>query len=438
MIYKYNIREILEDYFSISKNLLYANNQKIVLNCTPNYLNCSSTCNSPHFEPNANRSELFKVWSTFNFGNCVVHLCSFFLSSRSLLNVLVDPFIFSLCFWGFGSYLLSLLWILHCCCCSLAQSSPTLCDPMGCSTPGFPVLHYLPEFAQIHVRWVGAAIQSSHPLSSPSHLALNLFQHQGLFQWVSSSHQVVKVLELRLQHQSFHWIFGVDFLWDWLVWSPWSPRDSQESSPAPQFETINSSALSLSYGPSLTCVHEYWKNQLLLIMVSTKDTFPKCPPGDDWNSPRLGSHLKCPGCSSHYECPQFSSVQFCRSVVSGSSQPHKSQHARPPCPTPTPRVYPNPCPSSHWCHPAISSSVVPFFSCPLSSPASGSFPMSQLFTSGGQSTGVSASASVIPMNTQDWSPLGWTGWISLQSKGLKSLHKSIPHFPLQSTFKRLS
>ena len=101
LIYKYNIREILEDYFSISKNLLYANNQKIVLNCTPNYLNCSSTCNSPHFEPNANRSELFKVWSTFNFGNCVVHLCSFFLSSGSLLNVLIDPFIFSLLFLRF-------------------------------------------------------------------------------------------------------------------------------------------------------------------------------------------------------------------------------------------------------------------------------------------------------------------------------------------------
>ena len=111
-------------------------------------------------------------------------------------------------------------------------------------------------------------------------------------------------------------------------------------------------------------------------------------------------------------------VQFNHSVVSDSLQPHESQHARPPCPSPTPRVYPNSCPSSRWCHPAISSSVVPFSSCPQPLPASGSFPMSQLFTWGGQTIGVSASASVLPMNTQDWSPLGWTGWISLQSKGL--------------------
>ena len=112
------------------------------------------------------------------------------------------------------------------------------------------------------------------------------------------------------------------------------------------------------------------------------------------------------------------SVQFSRSVVSDSLQPCESQHARPPCPSPTPGVYPNSCPSSQWCHPAISSSVAPFSSCPQSLPASGSFPMNQLFTWGGQSTGVSASASVLPMNTQDGSPSGWTGWISLQSKGL--------------------
>ena len=115
---------------------------------------------------------------------------------------------------------------------------------------------------------------------------------------------------------------------------------------------------------------------------------------------------------------QFSSVQFSHSVVSKSLRPHEPQHARPPCPSPTSRAYPNSCPLSQWCHLAISSSVVPFSSCPQSLPASGSFQMSQLFTSGSQSTGVSASASVLPMNTQDWSPLGWTGWISLQSKGL--------------------
>ena len=113
----------------------------------------------------------------------------------------------------------------------------------------------------------------------------------------------------------------------------------------------------------------------------------------------------------------FSSAQFSRSVVSNSLRPHESQHPRSPCLSPAPEVYSNSCPSSQWCHPAISSSVVPF-SCPQSLPASGSFPMSQLFPWGGQSTGVSASASVLPMNTQDWPPLGWTGWISLQSKGL--------------------
>ena len=112
------------------------------------------------------------------------------------------------------------------------------------------------------------------------------------------------------------------------------------------------------------------------------------------------------------------SVQFSCSVVSDSLQPNESQHARPPCSSPTPGVYPNPWRSSWWCHPAISASVVPFSSCPQSFPALGSFPMSQLFTWGGQSIGVSASTSVLPMNTQDWSPLGWTGWIFLQAKGL--------------------
>ena len=114
----------------------------------------------------------------------------------------------------------------------------------------------------------------------------------------------------------------------------------------------------------------------------------------------------------------FSTVQFSHSVVSDSLQPHEPQHTRPPCPSQTHGVYSDLCPLSRWCHSAISSSVVPFSSCPQSFPAVGSFPMSQLFTRGGQSIGVSASTSVLPMNTQDWSPLGWTGWISLQSKGL--------------------
>ena len=115
-----------------------------------------------------------------------------------------------------------------------------------------------------------------------------------------------------------------------------------------------------------------------------------------------------------------SSVQFSRSVVSDSLQPNESQHARPPCPSPSPEVHPNSRPSSRWCHPAISPSVVPFSSCPQSLPASESFPMSQLLAWGGQSqsTGISALASFLPKNTQGWTPLEWTGWISLQSKGL--------------------
>ena len=121
----------------------------------------------------------------------------------------------------------------------------------------------------------------------------------------------------------------------------------------------------------------------------------------------------------YFMCPvQFSPVQFICSVLSDYVQPHEWQHVCPPCLSPTPRVHANSYPSSWWCHPAILSFVIPFSSCPQSLPASGSFPMSQLFAWGGQSIGDSASASVLPMNTQDWFPLGWTGWISLQSKGL--------------------
>ena len=131
-----------------------------------------------------------------------------------------------------------------------------------------------------------------------------------------------------------------------------------------------------------------------------------------------------------------SSVQFSLWVVSDSLRPHDSQHARPPCPSPTPGIYSNSCPSSQWCHPAISSSVIPFSSCSQSLPASGSFPTSQLFAWDGQSIGVSASASVLPMNTQGWSPLGWTGWISLQSKGLSRVFSNTtvqkhPFFDIQ-------
>ena len=126
-----------------------------------------------------------------------------------------------------------------------------LCNPMDCGIPGFPVHYQLPEPTQIHVHCIGDAIQSSHPLSSPSPLALNLSQHQGLFKWVSSSHEVAKVLEFQLQHQSFQHTPRTDLLQDGLVGSPGSPRDCQESPPTPQFKSINSSALSFLHSPTL-------------------------------------------------------------------------------------------------------------------------------------------------------------------------------------------
>ena len=129
---------------------------------------------------------------------------------------------------------------------------------MDWGTPGFPVIHHLLEFAQTHGHWVSDAIQPYHPLSSPP--AFSLSQHQGLFQWVGSSHQAAIVLELQPHHQSFQWVFRVDFLQDWLVWSPCCPRDSQQSYLAPQFESINSLSLSLLYGPVFTSIHNYYKN----------------------------------------------------------------------------------------------------------------------------------------------------------------------------------
>ena len=144
-----------------------------------------------------------------------------------------------------------------------------------------------------------------------------------------------------------------------------------------------------------------------------------------WFAIRISLHFYCPLFLKRWWKIIINSVQFSRSVVSDSLRPHELQHARPPCPSPTPRVHSKSCPSSRWCHPAISSSVVPFSSCPQSLPASGSFPMSQLFAWGGPSIGVSALASLLPMNTQDWSPLGWTGWTSLQSKGLSRVFSNI-------------
>ena len=139
---------------------------------------------------------------------------------------------------------------------------------MDCNTPGLPVRHQLPDFTQTHIDRVGDAIQPSHPLWSPSPPAFNLSQHQGLFQWGSSLHQVDKGLEFQLQHQSFQWTPRTDLLQDGLVGFPCCPRDSQESSPTPQCKTINSLALSFLYGPTLTSIHDYRKNHSL-----TRQTF---------------------------------------------------------------------------------------------------------------------------------------------------------------------
>ena len=135
---------------------------------------------------------------------------------------------------------------------------------MDHSTPGFHVHHKCLEFTQTHLRWFSDAIQPSHPLLSPSPPAFNLSQHQGLFKWVSSSHQVAKVLEFPLQPQSFQGTPKTDLLQDGLVGSPCSPRDSQESSPTPQFKSINSLVLSFLYNPTLTSIHDHWKTLALM------------------------------------------------------------------------------------------------------------------------------------------------------------------------------
>ena len=146
---------------------------------------------------------------------------------------------------------------------SVPQSCLTLCDPMNCSMPGLPVHHQLLEFTQTHVHLVSEAIQPSHSLLSPSPPAPNPSQHQSLFQWVNSLHEVAKVLEFQPQHHSLQRNPRADLLQNGLVGSPCSPRDSQESSPTPQFKSINSSALSFLYSPTLTSIHDHWKNHSL-------------------------------------------------------------------------------------------------------------------------------------------------------------------------------
>ena len=173
---------------------------------------------------------------------------------------------------------------------SVAQLCPTLCNPMNRSMPGLPAHHQLPELTQIHVHWVDDAIQPFHPLSSSSPPALDLSQHQGLFKWVSSSHQVTKVSEFQLQHQFFQWTPRTDLLYDGLVGSPCSSRDSEESSPTPQFKSINSSALSFLYSLTLTSIsfttckcgrmnsHNMQVQALLLIWDNLTSTSNLCLP----------------------------------------------------------------------------------------------------------------------------------------------------------------
>ena len=194
--------------------------------------------------------------------------------------------IFSSVSYSFSEQILCLL----CCCCSVIQSCLTLCIPMDSSMPGFPVHHQLPELAQTHVHRVSDALQPSHPLSSPSPPAFSLSQHQDLFQWVSSLHQMAKVLELQLQHQSFQWKFKTDFLYNWLVWSPYGPRDSQESSPTPQFKSISSSLLRILYGPAHMTT---WKTIALIILCVHAKSLQLCP--------TLSDHMDCslPGSSVH-------------------------------------------------------------------------------------------------------------------------------------------
>ena len=184
---------------------------------------------------------------------------------------------------------------------------------------------------------------------------------------------------------------------------------STQEGPSLSLSVIQWGATDTTYWTNTTIIFVCLLSSLNLHFCLSKKLYKK---GYDISNirPFLSLKLGLPNC--------FPSVQFRRSVVSDSLWPHEPQHARPPCPSPTPGVYQYPSPSSQWCHPTISSSVIPFSSCPQSFPVSGSFQMSQLFTSGGQSIGFSASAWVLPMNTQDWSPLGWTGWISLQAKGL--------------------
>ena len=173
---------------------------------------------------------------------------------------------------------------------SVTQSCPTLCDPLNHSTPGLPLRHQLLQFTQTHFHWVGDAIQPSHLLLSPSPPASNPSQHQGLFQWVNSSHEVAKILEFQLQHQAFQWTPRTDLLKDGPTGSPCSSRDSQESSPTTQFKSISFSALSFLHSPTLTSIHDHWKNHSLKEELGLKSS-------NNWNRKYKAERLLFPSFS---------------------------------------------------------------------------------------------------------------------------------------------
>ena len=253
----------------------------------------------------------------------------------------------------------------------VAQSCPTLCDPMDCSPPGSSVLRDSPG------KNTGVGCHA---------LLQRIFPIQGSYPGLLHCRQILYCL-------SHH---GRPRILEWVIY----PLSRGTSWPR------NQTGVSCIAGGFFTNwatreAQKYWSR---MPIPSAGDLLG---PGIQPGSPALQDHQR-----------HISSNQFSRSVVSDSLWPYGLQHARHPCPSLTPGVYSNSCPLSRWCHPIISSSVLPISSYPQSFPASGSFPVSQFFTSGGQSIGVSASTSVLPMNIQDWFPLGWTGWISLQSKGL--------------------
>ena len=304
---------------------------------------------------------------------------------------------------------------------SVDQLCPTLRDPMNHSTPGLPFHHQLPEFTQTHVYPVSDAIQ-------PSHLCHPLL----LLPPIPRSFRVFSNESTLCMRWPMYWSFSfsiipskeipglISFRMDWLdllaVQGTLQSLLQHHSSKASilqcsAFFTAQLSHTYMTTGKTIALIIWTFVSKVMSLFLNTLSRFiiaflslSKC---------LLISWLQSPS-TVILEPSQFSSVQFSRSVMSDSLQPHEMQHARPPCPLPTPGVHPNPCSLSQWCHPAISSSAVPFSSCPQSFPASGSFPTSQLFISGVQSIG--ASASVLPMNMQGWFPLGPTDLISLLSK----------------------